>query len=296
VPAHSSIAACNGPEPARGTTKRKKAHPAGDAPLHCGANHAEAIELTDISVMPPAALLLVRGLPGRGRLGGSGISNGLIDDPVKILVNAQNFGVTRPLATSGHDENGGCVVNADALAEFLVGLDCGCKLALRVNGEGQRKMVAGGKLRGELAQHAGADDGALIGKDSVAILVTQGLAVEVEPAGIDRSRNAPSVIGKRKVMANPGNLVSGRGRFDDGIMCATERAFKVRKLDDGHTSTGWRPEGRGVMHLGFRRAKLGVDTGGSDKKRDRGEAEQKAAPHPKNGKSTGKGKRMRHSG
>ena len=80
-------------------------------------------------------------------------------------------------------------------------------------------------------------------------------------------------------MANPGDVVLGRGILEQGVGAAAVGALHVGKLDDGHAGAGGRLEGGGVVHLGSRRRsdKLGVGRGGK-KERGGGEAQNEAGP------------------
>jgi hypothetical protein len=209
-----------------------------------------------------------------------------------------DFNVRRALAVGGHDENGGSVVDADALAGGLIGLDHGGELALRVDGKGQSDVVTGGKFGGELPKHIGIVNRGLIGEDLVAVLVAQCLTFGVKPVGVDRSFKAPCVIGKREVEAQPGNLVLGCGRFHGGILGAADRALHIRKLDHGHANASGRLEDGGVLHTrsARRSCKLGVGTQrGGPKKREKGKTEQQAGALVENGQTTGNGKNTKHS-
>jgi len=161
---------------------------------------------------------------------------------------------------------------------------------LRVDGEGQGDMVAGGKFFSELGEDCRAIDGDLVGEDLVAVFIAQGFAFGVEPAGVHRSGEAPTVHGKREIVAHQRNLVFGRGFFQKRVGARAVRALVVRKLNDGNAGAGGRLEGGGVVHLspGRRRDKLGLGSGGGHE-RDGGKDEPQAGAWTKKGKAMGKG-------
>src|ERR1017187_4981804 len=148
----------------------------------------------------------------RRRLGSrsrGGVSNGLIDHLVE-LASVQDLDKWRPLAVRRNHPDCGSVFDADALSQGVVGLDFIGQRALRVDGEGERDIVGLGKLVGELAQRVKRDDGDLVGKHLVAVLVAKGLAFGIEPACVHGRLEAPGVHGQWEVGAKQRNLVFGR--------------------------------------------------------------------------------------
>src|SRR5271157_3910470 len=93
-----------------------------------------------------------------GRLGRGGVDEGLVDE-LEELAAVDDLDEGRALGVGGDYPDGGGVLDADALAESVVGLDQFGQLALRVDGKGQGEVVAGGKLLSELEQDFRADDG-----------------------------------------------------------------------------------------------------------------------------------------
>ena len=143
------------------------------------------------------------------------------------------FGLAR------RDPDGGGVADAYALAEGVVGFDCGGERALRVDGEGQDDLVAGGELLREI-QEVFAGDGGLVGEDGVAVVVAQFFGLGVEPAGVDGGLEAPGMEGEREVVADPGDVVFGCGFLERGVDLAAEGALHVFEFDDGYAgSWGW---------------------------------------------------------
>ena len=125
-----------------------------------------------------------------------------------------------------------------------------------------------GEGLGELAEDVVAGDGGLVGEDLVTILVADGLAFGVEIAGVEGGVEAPGVEGEGKVVAEPGDVVFGRGIFEEGVGAGAVGALHVFKFDDGYTGAGGGTEGAGVVDLGSRgrRAELGVCAGGEEKR------------------------------
>jgi len=87
------------------------------------------------------------GLFGRGRggffhkrLGGDGLGGGCVGqglvDELEELAAVDDLDEGRAFGVGGDDPDGGGVLDADALAEGVVGLDELGQLALRVDGEG----------------------------------------------------------------------------------------------------------------------------------------------------------------
>ena len=170
------------------------------------------------------------------------------------------------------------MLDADALAERVVGFDVGGKLALRVEGEGQVDAFAPGELFSEVAEDFGAGDGGLVGEDGVAVLVAEGLALQVEPAGVDGGVEAPVVEGEREIVARPGNLVGGGGFFEEAVGVGAVGALEVFEFDDGYARAGGRTERGGVVDLGSAgwRGELGVGGGGRGEKRGGGKGQEQA--------------------
>ena len=75
------------------------------------------------------------------------------------------------------------MLDADALAESVVGLDQRGELALGIGGEGQGDALALGKFLGEIGKDGEAGDLRLIGEDSVAVFVADGAAVRIVSGG-----------------------------------------------------------------------------------------------------------------
>ena len=84
----------------------------------------------------------------------SRVGHGLVDELVELAA-VDDLDEGRALAVGGDDPDGGRVLDADALAEGVVGLHLGGQLALRIDGEGQGDAVALRELLGELGELAG---------------------------------------------------------------------------------------------------------------------------------------------
>jgi hypothetical protein len=163
------------------------------------------------------------------------------------------------LAAGGDHPDGGGVLDADALAEGVVGFYLGGEPALGIDGEGHGDAFALGELVGEVVEDFEGSDGGLVGKDGIAVLVAEGLGLEVEPAGVDGGVEAPGVEGQREVVADPGDLVFGGSFFEERVGASAVRALEVFKLDDGDARGSRRTQGRGILHLGIlRRSELRV--------------------------------------
>ena len=121
---------------------------------------------------------------------------------------------------------------------------------MRVNGEGQGNAVALSEFVSELAEGVGGNDRDLIDKDLVAVLITEVLALGIEPAGVDGSLEAPGMHGQREVMAHERNLVLGGSLAEQGVGTAAVRTLHIFKFDNGYTGAGWRLESAGVVDLG----------------------------------------------
>ena len=68
---------------------------------------------------------------------------------------------------------------------------------------------------------------------------------------------------QREVVADPWDVVLGRGLFEERVGAGAVGALKVLKLDDGDAGAGRRLEGGRVVDLrGIGRAKLGVGRDG----------------------------------
>ena len=78
--------------------------------------------------------------------------------------------------------------------------------------------------------------------------------------------------GEGEVVADPGDVVIGRGFFEHGVGAAAIGALHVFKFDDGHAGAGGGTEGGGVVDLGSgrRRTELGVGGGGGGGEEKRG--------------------------
>ncbi len=150
-----------------------------------------------------------------------------------------------------------------------------------------------GVILSELAEAVEGLDGALIGEDSIAVVVAHLLALGVEPPGVDCGLEAPGMEGKRKVVAHPWDVVLGGSLFQHRISIGAVGALHVFKFDDGDAGARGRLEGRGIVHgRGGRRIELGVHTGGRE--HGGGQAERKG--HAAAGEAKGEGKISVHSG
>lgn len=145
-----------------------------------------------------------------------------------------------------------------------------------VDGEGEGDFVLLSERLRELAEEVGAvGERGLAGEDEVAILVAEGLAFGVKEAGVDGGVEAPGVHGEREIVADPGDVVGGRGFFEDGVGAAAVGALHVFKFDDGYAGASRGMEGGGVVDLGSGRrcAELGVGGGGEEKRGGEGQGE-----------------------
>ena len=190
-------------------------------------------------------------------------------DGLEEFVVVLDFDEGQTFGAGGGDPDGGGVLDSDALAEGEVGFDGGGEGALRVEGEGELDVVAGGEFLGELLQNVEGGDGGLVGEDLIAVLVAEGFGFGVEPAGVDGGLSAPRVVGEREVVADEGDVVLHGGLADDGVDVAADGALHVFKLDDGYAGSGGRLDGRGVVDLGERRSggwtpELGLRGGGGE--------------------------------
>jgi len=165
------------------------------------------------------------------------------------------------------------VLDADALAEGVVGLDEAGELSLRIDGEGQSNAVGLGELLSELGENVEAGDGGLAGEDGVAIFIAEGLGFGVEPASVYGCLEAPCVEGQGEVVADPGDVVLGGGFEEQRVGAGAVGALEVFKFDDGDAGSGGGDEGGGVVDLGAarRRRELGDARSGSEDQRREGE-------------------------
>jgi hypothetical protein len=155
------------------------------------------------------------------------------------------------------------VLDAYALAECVVGFYFGGELALGVDGEGELDVVGFGEVLSELAEDVEVGDGGLVGEYGVAVVVAELFALTVEPPGIDGGLEAPGMERQGEVVADPGDVVLGRGVFKDGVGVAAVGALHIFEFDDGDACAGGRFEGGGVVHgCGGRRTKLRAGSGG----------------------------------
>ena len=140
---------------------------------------------------------------------------------------------------------------------------------MRVDGEGEGDFVVVGEGLRVLAEDVGGDDGDLVGEDIVSVSVADCFALGVKEAGVDGGVEAPGVQGEGEVVADPGDVVGGRGIFEHGVGAAAVGALHVFKFDDGYAGTGGGTEGGRVVDRGSRgrRAELGVGGGGGEEKR-----------------------------
>ena len=180
---------------------------------------------------------LFRRLAACGGLLAADFGHGLVDELVEAAA-VDDFDEGRRVGGGGDDPDGGGVLDADALAEGVVGFDFCSQLAHGIDGEGQGDAVLRGKLLRELLEIAGGLDGGLVGEDLVAIVVAEGLAFGVEEAGVDGGLEAPVVLREREVVADPGDVVFGGGVFEEGVGAGAVGALEVFKLDDGDASAG----------------------------------------------------------
>jgi len=203
----------------------------------------------------------------RAELLAAGFGEGRVDE-LEEAAAVDDFNERRSVGGAGDDPDGGGMLNADALAEGVVGFDFLRETAHGIDGEGQGDTVSGGEALGELLELVGGFDGDLVGEDLVAIVIAEGLTLGVEETGVDGGLEAPVVLGEREVVANPGDVVFGSGLFEEGIGVGAVGALEVFKLDDGDASAGRRLKRGGVVHLGGgRRAELGVGGGRAEEER-----------------------------
>jgi hypothetical protein len=78
---------------------------------------------------------------GVEHLDGAGVGDGFVDQLVELGA-VDDFHEGRAFGVGGDHPDGGGVLDADALAEGVVGFDFGGQLALRVDGEGQGDALA----------------------------------------------------------------------------------------------------------------------------------------------------------
>jgi hypothetical protein len=182
-------------------------------------------------------------------LAGLGVGEGLIDE-LEELAAVDYLHEWGAFGLAGDYPDRWSVFDADALTEGIVSFDqCGQR-TLRIDGEGQRELVVGRELFGKGAQDFESGDGRLVGEDGVAVFVSEFLRLGVEPAGIDRSLETPSVEGQGKVMADPGNVVLGRGFAEKRIGPGAIGALHIFEFDDRDAGSGRGLQGRRIMDLG----------------------------------------------
>ena len=187
------------------------------------------------------------------------VRNRLVDEleefaAVQDLYEGSAFGL------AGSYPDGGGVLDADFLAEGVVGFDLGGQFAVGVQGEGKGEFVAGGEFFSEVAQVLERGDGRLVGEDFVAVFVTELFRFDIEPAGVDGGLEAPGVEGEREVVADPGNFVGVGGFFEKRVGGAAVGALHVYEFDDGYAGARRRLERGRVVDLGGgrRSAELGL--------------------------------------
>ena len=100
------------------------------------------------------------------------VGDGLVYD-LEELAAVADFDEGRASGGAGYDPDSGGVVDADPLAESLVGIDLRNKRALRVYGERHGDLVIGREFLCELAQDFQRGDGRLICEDGVAIVISE---------------------------------------------------------------------------------------------------------------------------
>ena len=228
-----------------------------------------------------SARVLFRRLAVAAGLLAADFGHGLVNELIEAAA-VYDFNEGRSVGGAGDDPNGRGVLDADALAERVVGFHFFGQVAHGIDGEGQGDAVLGGPFLRELLEIAGSLDGRLIGEDVVAIVVAEGLAFGVKEAGVDGGLEAPVVLREREVVADPGDVVFGGGVFEEGVCAGAVGALEIFKLDDGDASAGGRLEGGGIVDLGgIGRAELGVSRGGDQ--RGEGEGERKAGEVPAQG-------------
>ena len=224
---------------------------------------------------------------------GEGFGDELVElGAVDYFNEGRAFGVV-----GGDDPYGGGVLDADALAEGVVGFDFSEELALGVERKGQGDVVVSGELGRKCGKDFRADDGGLIGEDLVTVLVAEGFAFGVEPAGVDGGEQAPVMEGEREVVADPGDVVGGGGLLEDDVGAGAVGALEVFKLDDGDAGSGGGTERGGGVDLGsgLRRGELGVGCRAREK-RGGGEGQKEADTCGASGNGLGKAHEAMHRG
>ena len=233
---------------------------------------------------------------GAGLFAGAGIGEGLVDE-LGELTAVNDFDKGCAFAVVGDDPDGRGVLNADALTESVIGFDQCNELALGVDGKGQGDVVVGRKLLGELGKGVKADNGWLAGEDGVAVLVTEGLALKVKPAGVDGGVHAPVMEGEREIVADPRDFVGGGHLSEEGVGTGTVWTLEVFKFDEGDAgSCGWTERG-GVVDLGSggRSAELSVGTGCCGNEKQGGDEQEQAGTDRASGNGTDRAIKM-HGG
>jgi hypothetical protein len=200
-------------------------------------------------------------LCGGGGFGG-GLGQGVVDGGVEL-------GYVHDLspAVGGEDDDGGGLVEADALAHGAVSLDFRGEAAAGVHDEGKLLFVVGEPLAGEGGEVVLAGDGLLSGEDVAAELVGEfGRDLVLEIARGDGGVLAPLVGLDEEVVAEEGDFVVLDGGVDDGCGVGAGGALEVFELDDGGFLAGRELEGRGVLEVsagaGGTGDVLGVSGGG----------------------------------
>jgi hypothetical protein len=191
----------------------------------------------------------------------------------KSLVRSTTSTKGAPLELAVDDPDGGGVLDADALAEGVVGLDEAASLPWGSRAKGRAILWSAANFWVKVGEDVEAGDGGLIGEDGVAVFVAEGLGFGVEPAGVDGGLEAPVVEGEREVVAHPGDVVLGGGLVEQRVGAGAVGALEVFKFDDGDAGAGGGDEGGGVVDLGSarRRRELGDARSGSEDQRREGE-------------------------
>jgi hypothetical protein len=209
----------------------------------------------------------------------AGLGKGLVDE-LEELAAVDDLDEWRgAVGAVSDDPNGGSVIDADALAERPIGVHLRRKLTHGIDSEGQGNAVAGRKLVGKLAELIGSLDGDLVGKDVVAVVVSELFVLGVEKAGIDGGLETPGMVRQWEIVTQPWNVVFGRGLHENRIGAGALGALHVGKLENGDTRTGRGLESGGVVDLrGSRRGELGAGCSRGKEKhgRDEDQGEVKA--------------------
>lgn len=170
---------------------------------------------------------------GRGQLGRRFGQSG-IDDRVELR-DVHNLGP----AMGAQDDDRGGLLNAETLAEGIVGLDFGGETSGGIYDEGHLQLMGGKPLACELVEVILGGDGVLRGEDVAAELfgyVWRYLVEEI--TGGDGGVPRPFVHLEGEIVVDQRDLVVLDSCVGDGKGVGAGWAFKVVEVEDGDVGPG----------------------------------------------------------